>query len=474
MGKFTALFLLYFSLFISSTYQYDADLVTDLPDYPFKGRFYSGYLDLKDNLKKYHYIFVEAAFDPSTAPLVLWLNGGPGCSSLMGWATENGPAVIPDFENEFKINNYSWHKLANMIYLESPGNVGFSYISSSLETELAVNDDIVAVENFQALQDWFKKYPTFKNNDFYITGESYAGIYIPRLAEKIVDYNAQVISSKRINFKGFAVGNGVASWKYDTTEALYDFAFTHGVCSYETRKEYIEYCFNNKDETKCTEIKTKIDSLTDGLNIYDLLQDCGSRTSNSYINMSTYYYKYARWAFPKRNTTPNKAKHFLAYIEDGTLEPVRLDPPCTQSEAPTKYFNRADIKNALHVNSTIEWAMCSDSVFNNYIRSDEASLYLYPKLIKAGLKILIFSGDTDMAVPYNGNMNWIDSLQLGVVKPWTKWRAYGDQTTIAGYRVVYNGLTFVTVKGTGHMVPQWKPKEAFYMMEKYFKDEDLC
>ena len=105
----------------------------------------------------------------------------------MGWATENGPAVIPDFENEFKINNYSWHKLANMIYLESPGNVGFSYISSSLETELAVNDDIVAVENFQALQDWFRKYPTFKNNDFYITGESYAGIYIPRLAEKIVD-----------------------------------------------------------------------------------------------------------------------------------------------------------------------------------------------------------------------------------------------------------------------------------------------
>ena len=129
----------------------------------------------------------------------------------MGWATENGPAVIPDFENDFKVNDYSWHKLANMIYLESPGNVGFSYISSSLETELAVNDDIVAVENFQALQDWFRKYPTFKNNDFYITGESYAGIYIPRLAEKIVDYNAQVVSSKRINFKGFVVGNGVAS-----------------------------------------------------------------------------------------------------------------------------------------------------------------------------------------------------------------------------------------------------------------------
>ena len=117
--------------------------------------------------------------------------------------------------------------------------------------------------------------------------------------------------------------------------------------------------------------------------------------------------------------------------------------------------------------------MCSDSVSNNYERLPEASLYLYPKLIKSGLKILIFSGDTDMAVPYNGNQRWIESLNLGVASPWRSWRAYGDMTTVAGYRTIYNGITFVTVKGTGHMVPQWKPKEAFYMMEQFFKDEDL-
>ena len=71
MVKVTALFILFFSLFVYTTYQYDADLVTNFPDYPFKGRFYSGYLDLEDKLKKYHYIFVEASFDPTAAPLVL-------------------------------------------------------------------------------------------------------------------------------------------------------------------------------------------------------------------------------------------------------------------------------------------------------------------------------------------------------------------------------------------------------------------
>ena len=78
-----------------------------------------------------------------------------------------------------------------------------------------------------------------------------------------------------------------------------------------------------------------------------------------------------------------------------------------------------------------------------------------------------------MAVPFNGNQRWIESLKLGVVSPWRSWRAYNDMHNIAGYRTIYNGITFVTVKGTGHMVPQWKPKEAFYMMEQYFKNEDL-
>ena len=103
--------------------------------------------------------------------------------------------------DKFEINNYSWVNEANMIYLESPGDVGFSYIDSKLDYELEINDDIAAEDNFKALQDFFKKFPTFKGKDFYISGESYAGIYVPMLANKIILYNKDAISSNKINLK---------------------------------------------------------------------------------------------------------------------------------------------------------------------------------------------------------------------------------------------------------------------------------
>ena len=357
---YIVLSLVSLAVYINS--QDPADIVTDLPDYPYKGRLYSGYLDLDDPLKKYHYLFVEAAQDSYNAPLVLWLNGGPGCSSMLGWITENGPAIFPGSEPKLKINEYSWHKLANFIYLESPGNVGFSYIDSYMPTETYIDDVVSAKENLQALLSFFKKFPSFKKNDFYIAGESYAGVYIPRLAEQIVDYNAKVITSQKINFKGFTIGNALTSWKYDITNALIDFAFTHSLYSYEMRKEYLEVCINKPDKDKCTAIVSKINKLLDGLNIYDLLQDCGKRTDNTNIDNNSFYYKYAKWAFPKQ-TTPNK--NFLGYLFDE--EPLTTAPPCIENDAPLKYFNRADVKAALHVKSSITWDMCNDFVNENYV-----------------------------------------------------------------------------------------------------------
>ena len=96
----------------------------------------------------------------------------------------------------------------------------------------------------------------------------------------------------------------------------------------------------------------------------------------------------------QKQQTPNR--NFLSYLME---EDVQLSPPCLDNNAPIKYFNRADVKSALHVKSSIVWDMCSDDVTGNYIISQEASYYLYPKLIAAGLKIMVFSEDTDMAVP---------------------------------------------------------------------------
>lgn len=112
-----SLFFLTLALF-TVLCQDPADLVADLPNYPYKSRLYSGYLSLDDPLKKYHYVFIEATQDLYNAPLVLWLNGGPGCSSLLGWITENGPAIFKGSDDTLSINEYSWNKLANIVYLE--------------------------------------------------------------------------------------------------------------------------------------------------------------------------------------------------------------------------------------------------------------------------------------------------------------------------------------------------------------------
>ena len=123
----------------------DEDLVKDLPNYSYEGTLYSGYLEAGKS-KKFHYMFNLAEENHEEKPLVLWLNGGPGCSSLDGWSVENGPMFL-NTDGTFTMNNYSWNKAANMLYIESPGEVGYSYINSELDEDIKVDDDIVAKDN---------------------------------------------------------------------------------------------------------------------------------------------------------------------------------------------------------------------------------------------------------------------------------------------------------------------------------------
>ena len=117
-------------------------------------------------------------------------------------------------------------------------------------------------------------FPSFKGRDFYISGESYAGIYVPTLAYQVLQYNKGVVESNKINLKGILVGNGVADWNYDTTVAMIDFAFTHHLTSYETRLEFNKYCIMEYQEARCDEIVEEINGLLDGINIYDYLRKC--------------------------------------------------------------------------------------------------------------------------------------------------------------------------------------------------------
>ena len=468
---------IYFLLTIISltTSLIEKDIVQSLPDYDYNGLFYSGYLSASP-VKYFHYIFHEADYNPDRKPLVLWLNGGPGCSSLSGWASEHGPMKM-DKTGKFQLNEYSWHLAANMLYMESPGNVGFSYIDSEMEYEKQINDDITADDNFNALLDFFKKFPSYKGRDFYISGESYAGIYVPMLAYKIIMYNKGVIESKKINLKGILVGNGVADWNYDTTPAMLDFAFTHHLISYENRMDYNKYCLMENNKEKCNEVGNKISQSLENINTYDYLQECElPETETGERDYFSNYYKKSPWAFRNLKEKQEELKKKLKNkknLKNSIQNKLKLSPPCYNDKPMTDYLNRADVKAALHVNTDLAWELCSGSVNGRYNRQDKGSIWTYPTLIESGIRILIYNGDTDMSVPFNGNQAWIKNLNLEVEKDWVQWRAFDDRKNVSGYYIKYKGLTFCTVKGTGHMVPEWKPKEAYYMFSKFLKNEDF-
>jgi carboxypeptidase C (cathepsin A) len=136
-------------------------------------RRYSGYVDASAT-KHLHYWFVEAYNNPSTAPVVLWLNGGPGCSSLDGFLYEHGPFRINESDPTQLIPfEFTWANNTNMLYLESPVGVGFSY-SDVGGSDYHCTDDTAAHDNLMAVQSFFAKFPELAKNDLYITGESCA------------------------------------------------------------------------------------------------------------------------------------------------------------------------------------------------------------------------------------------------------------------------------------------------------------
>ena len=122
--------------------------------------------------RKLFYWFVESLNNATGDPVALWTNGGPGCSGLGGMFTENGPFRVNDNYTLY-VNNFSWVNAANMLFIEQPSGVGFSY--SLTPSDYTTNDNKSAVDNYEFIKEWLDLFPNYQSNDFYITSESYGG-----------------------------------------------------------------------------------------------------------------------------------------------------------------------------------------------------------------------------------------------------------------------------------------------------------
>lgn len=139
---------------------------------------YSGYLTVTET-KSLHYVFAESMSDPTNDPVVIWFNGGPGCSSMLAFMQENGPLAVDDGEAFIKTNPHPWNERANMLWIESPAGVGFSLAGT--ENDLKTNDMVQSQDALAALKQWFGKFPEYLPNELFVSGESYGGIYVPYL-----------------------------------------------------------------------------------------------------------------------------------------------------------------------------------------------------------------------------------------------------------------------------------------------------
>uniref|UniRef100_A0A8C4N9I5 Carboxypeptidase n=1 Tax=Equus asinus asinus TaxID=83772 RepID=A0A8C4N9I5_EQUAS len=409
-------------------------------------RQYSGYLR-GSGTKHLHYWFVESQKDPKSSPVVLWLNGGPGCSSLDGLLTEHGPFLIQPDGTTLEYNPYSWNLIANVLYLESPAGVGFSY---SDDKYYKTNDTEVSLSNFEALQDFFRLFPEYKNNELFLTGESYAGIYIPTLA-------VLVMQDPSMNLQGLAVGNGLSSYEQNDNSLVY-FAYYHGLLGNRLWSSLQTHCcsqdkcnfYDNKDPecvTNLQEVSRIV--VSSGLNIYNLYAPCAGGVPSSFCALQ------------------------VLLRSEGK---VRMDPPCTNTTATSTYLNNPYVRKALHIPDQLpQWDVCNFLVNLQYRRLYQSMYSQYLKLLTTQkYRILLYNGDVDMACNFMGDEWFVDSLNQKMEVQRRPWLVnYGDsgEQQIAGFVKEFSHIAFLTIKGAGHMVPTDKPLAAFTMFSRFLNKQ---
>ncbi|KAK7411564.1 hypothetical protein VNO78_02999 [Psophocarpus tetragonolobus] len=429
----------------------EQDQISSLPGQPpVTFSQFSGYVTVnKQHGRALFYWLTESTTSPHNKPLLLWLNGGPGCSSVAYGASEEiGPFRINKNGTSLYLNKYTWNREANILFLESPAGVGFSYTNTSSDLK-TFGDKRTAQDALIFLIRWMSRFPQYKYREFYIAGESYAGHYVPQLAKKVHDYNKK--NPHIINLKGFMVGNAVTDDQYDGVGTV-TYWWSHSLISDKSYKSILKHCnFADRNTSR------KCDSAVQ----YALHNEFGNIDQYSIYTPS---------CTASRNDTVKQQQY--ARFKSTILHRVSGYDPCTENYA-EKFYNRRDVQKALHANVTnipYKWTACSDVLFVDWKDSEFSVLPIYKELIAAGLRIWVFSGDTDSVVPVTATRFSISHLNLTIKTHWYPWYSNGQ---VGGWTEVYDGLTFATVRGAGHEVPLFQPERAYTLFRSFLAGRKL-
>lgn len=400
---------------------------------------YSGYLDVKND-KHFFYWFFESRNDPKNDPVVLWLNGGPGCSSLTGLFMELGPSSI-DKNGKPKYNPYSWNSNASVIFLDQPVNVGYSYSENTVSDTVAAGEDVYAL-----LKLFFKQFPEYSKQEFHIAGESYAGRYIPVFASEILSHK-----DSKINLKSVLIGNGLTDplIQYEYYEPMacggcdYPAVLSENDCkgmndSLARCQSLIQSCYDSESMWSCVPGAIFCNNAMmgpyqrTGLNVYDIRGPCEDSSN-------------------------------LCYPEIGYI---------------SKYLNQKDVMQA--VGAEVDgYESCNFDVNRNFLFNGDWLRPFHkrlPGILESDVRVLIYAGDKDFICNFCGNRAWPEKLEWYGKESYNaaKYEKFTVNGKHAGDVKTNGNLTYLRAYDGGHMLPFNQPVNSLAMFNNWLAGSDNC
>jgi len=418
-------------------------LVRDLPGLPanYTHKMYAGHLPvweprLQNEGALFHWYFESQDVDPAEVPLLIWLNGGPGCSSMAGLFEEHGAFTV-DKDGVLKLNPYSWNRRINVLYIDQPIGTGLSIVENK---RYAQNQTEVTAMFFAFFDRFLDIHPELKGRPLYFSGESYAGHYIPFFA-------MHAIRNPKYNLAGLAIGNG---WSHPMSQirSFPDFAYHAGFLStpeYQPLIELADRCVAAmiRQQEKYGEGEgggQDVEEACDAIITYVLA--ASGETDKGLVNMYDY------------------REYTLAY---GTKNWPPVDT------APGKYLNSHAVRSALHAPNREKWTICSaragEALLGDYMTP---SRHLLSQLVER-VPVLMYSGQFDFVCNHLGT----EELLTGM--PWSGQAAFQHTARhtwvvnerTAGYARSHGHLTYLLVLGGSHMAPTNVPEPSLDMINRF-------
>ncbi|TFY76116.1 hypothetical protein EWM64_g7897 [Hericium alpestre] len=401
--------------------------------------------------RKLFFWFFPPGPEGSLDDLVFWTNGGPGCSSLEGSFQENGPFTWAPGQAKPTQNEWSWTNLSSLLYVEQPVGTGFSQGKPTARDE---ND--VAAQLVGFMQQFLDIFSELKGKKLYLTGESYAGMYVPYIANFIYE-NA---SSLDLNLQGIWVSDPVLGWdvvqtqipavafvhKYEHVFA-FNQSFMAELDSIAARCNYSDYFEKHVSypPTGLLPLPGRSTEFERGCDVWDMIFDAAvivNPAFNIYRIFDTFPILWDVLGFP------------------GSFEQIQVSP---------LYFDRSDVKAAIHAPQDVDWAECSNvNVFPRGDASLPPAFTVLPNVIEKSNRSVIVHGLGDFILIAEGarvvlqNMTW--NGQQGFQTPIGNDSFIVDGVGALGNMHSERGLTYFEVALSGHMVPQYSPVAAFQIM----------